>query len=92
MARCVSYKLHKRVPRSSLLEKYILLSDGTPASIWVCSGKQPKPFFPKGFSYAYDNAAPWLTKAPLTLVVCMGFPLLEKPSKHVILVHTADWA
>ena len=35
---------------SSFLATYILLSDGTPAPMWVCSGKQLQPFSHLGLS------------------------------------------
>lgn len=42
----------KREPQSGLLEKDGVPREGTPAAMWVCSGKPPEPFSHLGLSYA----------------------------------------
>ena len=51
---------------SGLIGKYILLRDGTPAPMWVCSGKQLFSFSHLGISYALGIGAPGSPMLPWT--------------------------
>ena len=67
----------KQASGSSLWAMYILLRDGTPSPMWVCSGKQPYIFFTLGLSYASGDAAHRLSNASFKIVVFSGFSCLN---------------
>ena len=75
----------KQASGNGFLAMYNLLSDGKPAPMLVCCGKQPQLFSNLGLSFAFGDVLPQLPTASLALVVQRVFPLLENLSKCVLL-------